>query len=59
MGTGSVPLGGSYERGKFPLPWEPPSKAGRSDGTDRGLQRLRGDHSNQLMTSRTEKDQHR
>lgn len=39
---GSLPRRGSYERGKFPLPWQPPSPAGRSARTDRELQRLRG-----------------
>ena len=52
---GPAPLGGSCERGKVPLPWEPLSTVGRSVGTERELQRLRGEHSSQLVAGRTER----
>ena len=55
---GPAPLGGSCERGKVPSPWELPSPAGRSAGTERELQRLRGECSNQLTAGRRERDQH-
>ena len=41
-------LGGSCERGKVPSSWKPPS-TGRSAGTEMELQRLREEHSSQLM----------
>ena len=34
-----VPVGGSCEGGKVLSPWEPPSSAGRSAGTERELER--------------------
>ena len=36
---GTCAPGGSFQRGKVPLPWEPPSPTGRSTGTDREPQR--------------------
>lgn len=55
---GLVPLGGSCERRKIPLLWEPPSLAGSSAGTDGELQKLR-ECSIQLEAGRTERNQHR
>lgn len=51
---GPVLLGGSYERGRFPL-----SLVGRSAGTDTELHRLREECSNQTVGGRTERNQHR
>lgn len=56
---GPVPLGGSYEGGKFPRPWEPPSRARRSPWREVKIQTLRGEHSSWLAASRTEQDQHK
>ena len=55
---GLLPLGGSCERRKIPSPWEPPSPAGSSAGTDRELQKLR-EYSIRLAAGRTERNQHR
>ena len=54
-----MPLLGSYERGKVPLPLGAPSPAGKSAGTERELQRLREEHSSWHAAGRKERDQHR
>ena len=56
---GPAPLGGSCEREKVPSPWEPHSPAGRSEGTDRELQRLRRECSSRFAAGRRERDQDR
>ena len=54
-----MPLGGNYEKGMVPSPWEPPSSSEKSAGTDRELQKLRGECTSRLVSDRAEKDQHR
>lgn len=55
---GPVSLEGSCGRGKVPSSWECPSPPGRSARIDRGLQRLRGECSNQPVAGRAERDWH-
>lgn len=54
-----MPLGGNYEKGMVPSPWEPPSSSEKSAGTDRELQKLRGEYTSRLVSDRAEKGQHR
>ena len=59
IGTGSVPLGGSYERGNVPWHRKTLHQQERSVWKERELQRLEREQSNWSATSRTEGDPQR